>query len=165
MNKIVSVIFVIFSIFVIRNEPVTAVEYNNNSALDGVEHAKIYFDVNIGKPHLLLTRLELINTTRDQLEAAQIGNTIVIGVRGKASNFFTIGLGYVLDADLQVKKQIAERILALTQDGVIVEQCRIAAGFQEIEVTDFLPQMQIVANGYVSMIGYQSKGFVFVPMD
>lgn len=46
-----------------------------------------------------------------------------------------------------------------------IEQCRIASGFQDIAVTDFLPQVELVANGYTSMIGYQSQGYGFVAMD
>ena len=46
-----------------------------------------------------------------------------------------------------------------------LEQCRIAAGFEDIAIADFLPQVKLVANGYVSMIGYQSQGYSFVPMD
>lgn len=46
-----------------------------------------------------------------------------------------------------------------------VEQCYIAAGFQEIDVADFLPEVDLVTNGYVSLIGYHSQGYGLVPMD
>jgi hypothetical protein len=41
------------------------------------------------------------------------------------------------------------------------EQCRIARGFQDIAVTDFLPQVELVANGYTSIIDKFVKTSIF----
>jgi hypothetical protein len=35
---------------------------------------------------------------------------------------------------------------------------------QEIPVTDFLSQVVVVDNGYISMIDYQSRGYSLVPI-
>jgi len=35
----------------------------------------------------------------------------------------------------------------------------------KIDTKDFLPQVKIVANGYISLVGYQSQGYAFLPMD
>ena len=139
--------------------------YKNSDALTGVRETKVYFDVNVGEPAKLLNRLQLIDATYDQLVAAGISPLFVVGIRGKASNYFTRGDDYVVDTDLPVKKQIEARIDRFKARHFRLEQCYIAAGLQDIDVADFLPQLEVVANGYVSMIGYQSKGYAFVPMD
>lgn len=139
--------------------------YNNGKALKGLTESKAYFDVTIGEPKLLLIRLQLIEKTYNQLVAAGVTPTFVIGIRGKASNFFTKGGDYVLDIDLPEKDQIAALAKKLKILKIGIEQCRIAAGFQDIDVADFLPQVELVANGYVSMIGYHSQGYGFIPMD
>ena len=139
--------------------------YNNDKALKGVTAAKAYFDVTVGKPKLLLLRLQLIEKTYHQLVEARVSPTFVIGIRGKASHFFTKGNGYVLDIDLPEKEQIAVLVKKLNSLKIGIEQCRIAAGLEDIDVADFLPEVQLVANGYVSMIGYQSQGYGFVSMD
>lgn len=139
--------------------------YNNDKALKGLTESRTYFDVTIGEPKPLLIRLQLIEKTFNQLVAAGVTPTFVIGIRGKASNFFTKGTDYVLDIDLPEKEQIAALVNKFKTLKIGVEQCYIAAGFQEIDVADFLPQVELVANGYVSMIGYHSQGFGFVPMD
>lgn len=145
------------------NSPDTA--YNNDKALKGVTESKAYFDVTVGEPKILLIRLQLVEKTHNQLVAAGVTPTFIIGIRGKASSFFTKGSHYVLESDLQEKKQIAAQVKKLNTLGIGIEQCLIAAGFEGIDVADFLPQVELVANGYVSMIGYQSQGFGFVPMD
>ncbi|GAB6190858.1 hypothetical protein [Desulfocastanea catecholica] len=139
--------------------------FSNGKALQGVTKTKAYFDVTIGDPKELLIRLQLIEKTYQQLVAAGVSPAMVIGVRGKASGFFTKGNGYVLDSDLPEKEHIAAMVKKLTGMKVGIEQCRIAAGFEDIDPADFLPEMELVANGYVSMIGYHAQGYAFIPMD
>jgi hypothetical protein len=142
-----------------------AVALNHGGALSGVMTANVYFDVNIGDPAKLRTRLQLIETTYSQLVATGFSPRVVIGIRGMASNFFTRDAGYVPEAELPVKKELAAKVEKFKAMGFAVEQCRIAAGMQGIDVADFLPQVQIVDNGYVSMIGYQAQGYAYGPMD
>ncbi len=139
--------------------------YNNEKALKGLTATKAYFDVTIGEPKKLLVRLQLVEKTYKQLVMAGVTPTFIIGIRSKASNFFTKGNDYVLDTDRPEKEQISALVIKLSSMKIGLEQCRIAAGFEDIDVADFLPQVRLVANGYISMIGYQSQGYSFVPMD
>jgi intracellular sulfur oxidation DsrE/DsrF family protein len=165
MNRILLTVLAVFSAVVFAGGGAGTEARAESNALAGVRVANVYFDVNIGEPDKLLKRLELIETTYGHLVAAGFSPQVVVGIRGKASNFFTRDSGYVLDADLPVKKQLAARVEQFRAMGFAIEQCRVAAGMQEIDVVDFLPQLQVVDNGYVSMIGYQAQGYAFVPMD
>ena len=127
--------------------------------------AKTYFDVNMGKPEKLVTRLKLIDVTYDQLSAAGAHPEFVIGFRGKASRFVTRGNDYVFEEDIAVKKEVYAWIKRFKERGIPMEQCLIAAGFQNVDPKDILPEIEVVQNGYVSMIGYQVKGYAQVPMD
>ena len=166
MNRMMKMVVVMLLavVFIIRSDD-GAAALNHGGALSGVMTANVYFDVNIGEPAKLRTRLQLIETTYTQLVAAGFSPRVVIGIRGMASNYFTKGADYVLEADLPLKKEIAAKIEKLRTMGFAVEQCRIAAGLQQIKVADFLPLVQVVDNGYVSMIGYQAQGYAYVPMD
>jgi hypothetical protein len=77
--------------------------YNNDKALKGLTESRAYFDVTIGEPKQLLIRLQLVEKTYNQLVAAGVTPAFVIGIRGKASSFFTKGTDYVLDIDLPEK--------------------------------------------------------------
>ena len=156
---------IIFLVALFARSSFSAESYNNGNALTGIKNAKVYFDVNVGEPEKLLTRLQLIESTYNQLAASGLSPRIVVGIRGKASNFFTRDDGYVLNDDVPVKKKIGSSIEQFKALGFQLEQCAIAAGMQNIPTGDFLPQLEIVTNGYVSMIGYQSQGYAFVPMD
>ena len=127
--------------------------------------ARVYFDVSIGEPEKLALRLGLIEKTRDDLIAAGLTPRIVVGIRGKASNFFTRDEDYVLESDLSVKKKIQAQVVRLKTLRIRLEQCWLAADMQGIAKTDFLPQLEMVGNGYVAMITYQGQGYAYVPMD
>jgi len=144
---------------------VLAEQYVNNKALADLKSVNVYYDVNIGIPVKLKTRLMLIDKTYDQLVAAGVTPHFVVGFRGKASYFVTKGDDYVLEEDLAIKKEVQQRTKAFMEKGIVVEQCQIAAELHDIVLTDFLPEMKVVQNGYISMIGYQAKGYSQIAMD
>jgi hypothetical protein len=144
---------------------VFADEYDNRRALHNISKAKTYFDVNMGIPEKLVTRLKLIDATYDQLSIAGAHPEFVIGFRGKASRFVTRGNDYVFEEDIAAKKEVYAWIKRFKERGIPMEQCLIAAGFQNVDPKDILPEIEVVQNGYVSMIGYQVKGYAQVPMD
>lgn len=164
MNRILHLLVVIF-ILVTAQTGLCEERYTNDRALTGVHSVKAYFDVNVGDPEKLLIRLDLIDRSFAQLQAAGLSPQFVIGTRGAASNFFTVNDRYVLDTDRPYRKAVEDWAKRGGDRGYRMEQCSIAAKQQEIEPKDFLPSLEIVANGYVSMIGYQAQGFAFVPMD
>ncbi len=140
-------------------------EYSNTRALSDISSVKVYYDVNIGIPEKLTTRLMLIDKTYNQLVKSGVQPEFVVGFRGKASNFITKGDDYVFEEDLPAKRKVHEWVRSFKARGVVVEQCLIAAGLQRIEAEDFIPEVEVVGNGYISMIGYQAKGYSQVPMD
>ena len=135
------------------------------AAAVNTREARVYFDVSLGEPEKLVLRLGLIEKTREDLIAAGLTPRIVVGIRGKASNYFTRDEDYVLESDLAVKKNILAAVLRLKAAGMRLEQCGLAADMQGIARTDFLPQLEVVGNGYVAMITYQGQGYAYVPMD
>ena len=145
--------------------PAFADEYDNRRALQNISTAKTYFDVNMGISEKLVIRLKLIDATYDQLSAAGVHPEFVIGFRGKASRFVTKGKDYVFEEDLAAKKKVHAWVKRFKERGIPMEQCLIAAGFDDVDPKDILPEIELVQNGYVSMIGYQIKGFAQVPMD
>lgn len=145
--------------------PGRAEEYSNEQALSGVKGAKAYFDVNVGQPGKLLARLQTIYQTYNQLEEAGVTPDFVIGFRSTASKFVTRGEAYVQKNELADKQKVRSWVEQFQELGVSMEQCRIADSALRIDPKDILPAIKVVANGYISMIGYQVKGYALVPMD
>lgn len=139
--------------------------YNNDVALKGISQAKIYFDVTRKEAKIVQLRMDLVERTIVQLENEGIAVEAVIGFRGPASRYITAGNHYVLEEDSAAKAKIGEWVKSLLARGVVIEQCSIAADMQDISHNDFLPGITIVQNGYISLVGYQLRGFAVIPMD
>jgi uncharacterized protein len=152
-------------IILLSCRPAVAEEFANKRALANMSAVMAYYDVNVGVPAKLVTRLRLIAKTYDQLVSAGVTPGFIVGFRGKASYFVTKGDDYVFDEDLPAKKKVLKWIQALKARGIVMEQCRIAASLHDIDPKDILPEIEVVQNGYISMIGYQAKGYSQIPMD
>ena len=141
-------------------------EYENSRALRQVTFAKAYFDVANGLPGKLVNLLGFIDKAHDQLAKEGLKPEFIIGFRSAASAYVTKGSeDYVFDdEEIAAKKKVQEWVKRFKEKGIIMEQCVYAAEIYEIDPADILPEIDRVRNGYVSMIGYQSKGYSLVPM-
>ena len=142
-----------------------AAQFNNEKALKGLSSVKIVCDVNVGDPDLLLTRMYFLDTTYSQLLDFEVKPTIVVAFRGKASLFITKNDKYIKAEHRKQRLEMKAWLEHFSELGFAIEQCYIAAKSYKIDIKDFLPQVNIVANGYISLIGYQSQGYAFLPMD
>jgi intracellular sulfur oxidation DsrE/DsrF family protein len=135
-------------------------------ALQGLKSVQLVCDVNIGDGQLLLRRMALLDTTYSQLVDAGVAPTVVVVFRGPASRFITRGdTAYLRSSDKKYKLDMREWLEAFSDLGIVIEQCAIAAKAQKIKTTDFLPQVTLVENGYISLVGYQNRGYALLPMD
>ena len=139
--------------------------YDNDRSLNGVEQASIYFDVSLKDDALLVFRMELLDRTIKALAETGLDVRAVIGFRGHASRFITKDDHYVLEEEIDNKKKIQNWIRQFSSRDIVIEQCAIAAQIHDIPPEDFLPEVSIVGNGYISLVGYQAQGYSVVPMD
>jgi len=138
---------------------------DDKQALGELTSLKMVCDVNVGEAKLLLRRLELIDETYSQLIDAGVTPTVVVAFRGGASLYVTRGVKYVDTEDAGTKKEIQGWIDQFSQHGFRIEQCAIAAKAQKVDPADFLPAVNMVQNGYISIVAYQARGYALLPMD
>ena len=144
---------------------VCAGSLEDKTALADLKSVKIICDVNLGDAQRLLRRLELIDETYTQLLDAGVIPTIVVAFRGGASHFVTTGEKYVEAKDQAAKKEIQGWIDQFHQHGFHLEQCGIAAKAWKVDPADILPAIDVVQNGYISIVAYQNRGYALLPMD
>ena len=138
---------------------------NNGNALNGLNSALVYFDVSLKDDNLLVFRMELLDKTIKQIEDAGLEVSTVVGFRGGASRFITRDEHYVLEEEISNKKKIQDWVKRFSERGIVIEQCAIAADIHDIPHGDFMEEVTVVGNGYVSLVGYQAQGYSVVPMD
>ena len=139
--------------------------FDNTISLKGIDKVLVYFDVNVKDDNLLVFRLDMVDRTIKGMVEAGVEVGAVIGFRGGASRFITVDEHYVLSEEAANKKKIQDWVVYFSDRGIVIEQCAIAAEMNHIDIDDFLPEVKIVGNGYVSMAAYQSRGYALIPMD
>jgi hypothetical protein len=138
---------------------------DNSRALAGLKAAGVIFDVNVGNPQTLLLRLKLIEETLAAVAEEAVTLDAVVSFRGGASRFMTAGANYLPAEELPIKDEIQAQVKRLKALGCRLEQCGLALRLLKIAPQDIIAEVPLVGNGYISMIGYQNRGYAFVPMD
>ena len=144
---------------------VLAGNLSDRVALADLKSVKIICDVNVGEPKLLLRRLELIDETYTQLIDAGIRPTVVVAFRGGASHYVTKGDAHIAADNAATKREIQGWIDQFHQNGFRMELCAIAAKTWQVDTADILPSIDVVQNGYISLVAYQARGYALLPMD
>ncbi|MBU0944149.1 MAG: DsrE family protein [Proteobacteria bacterium] len=142
----------------------SASKQNDLEALHNLPGLKAYFDVKDDSAAKIEQRLIWINDIYEQMSQKGLKATFVIGFRSQASFFVTKGDEYIEEEDLATKGKIENWLKHFVKLGIPLEQCGLSAKLFDIDSQDFLPELTVVTNGYISMIGYQNKGYAYVPM-
>jgi intracellular sulfur oxidation DsrE/DsrF family protein len=66
--------------------------------------------------------------------------------------------------DQNALDEIADKISAMSKDGIKFEICLVAAKAFNVDPSSVLPEIKRVGNGFISLIGYQAQGFSLVPV-
>ena len=129
-------------------------------ALDNLSGLKAYFDIKADSAAKVEKRLVWINDMYEQMSQKGLKASFIIGFRSQASFFITRGD----EEDIPVKRKIEKWLKRFAVLGIPIEQCGLSAELYDIESEDFLPEITVIKNGYISMIKYQNKGYAYVPM-
>ena len=122
-------------------------------------------DFNVSSPEMILLRLGLLEKTLNDIENNNKKYDVVVAIRGGAVDFMTKTPKYIKSEYSDAHKKVRKMILLLKDKGVKFELCSIAAGLRGVEVIDILEEIKVVRNGYLSIIGYQNRGYAYLPMD
>lgn len=138
---------------------------DDRSALQGVKSGKGIFDINITDVEKLPLYLQVIKETDDGLKKQGVKPDLIVVFRGGAVRFVsssrtefspeqTVSLGNA-DALLQ----------ELVKRGVRFEVCAVATRLFKVDNASILPDVKVVGNTFISLIGYQAKGYAIIPIQ
>ena len=131
------------------------------AAMEGVTSVKTAFDFRVGDPDIALGHLGLIHSMMDEPSMNRGGERpeIVVVFVGPSVNLVTTEESGV---DPASKNAIAQKISEMEADGVRFEICMTAAHAHEVSPESVLPEVIQVGNGWISLIGYQHKGYAMI---
>ena len=154
-----SLIFV-FSLFVLFSTPVLADKYD---ALEGLKGLNTVFDYGNGSPEEALIVFPAIRGVYQSKSVASLPNPSanVIVFHNHAVKFLTTNRTESKEKN-QTLDKVAEMISQFKKDGVKMEVCIYAVEVFGINPDNILPEIDQVPNGFVSVSGYQAKGYSLI---
>ncbi|HEY3400001.1 MAG TPA: DsrE family protein [Geothrix sp.] len=137
----------------------------DTAALKGLRVGKGIFDINLAAPEKLPLYLGVIKETFAGMKAQGVKPDLIVVFRGPAVKLVSCER----DAFSPEQKASLERSDALIQElaglGVRFEACAVATRIFQVDQEDLLPQVKAVGNTFVSLIGYQAKGYGMIPIQ
>lgn len=145
----------------------TSAEENPDDAiaLRSVTSGKVVWDINTASPAKLALYLGVIEETYDDLIRQGITPAMVLAFRGESLKIIGLEHDQITLTSIPEIKQSAQKIHELMlRPGVRMEACSIAARIFEVDTEKILHGIRPVGNTFVSLIGYQSKGYAIIPI-
>lgn len=158
---------ILFAILMLACTMVQAGEMaiNDQAALDDLKVGKGVFLVDIGDANKLNFYLEVIQGTYKGMKDQGVEPDFILVFIGPSVKYLSTssssdteqGAGGIL-------MEIESNVEALAALGVRQEICAVATRVFGIEKNTVLPDLTLVGDGFISLIGYQAQGYHLVPV-
>jgi intracellular sulfur oxidation DsrE/DsrF family protein len=150
------------ALFAVAAAPAMAGGYDE--ALKGVKGVKAVFDFGQGAPKMANALFWAVKNVYEDESVRALPNPprIVIVFRGAAVKLISTDRKSFSASDKEDLDKFADTIRQLKKDGVKMEVCLYAAKSLGIDPATFMPEIDPVGNGFVSVVGYQAQGYAVV---
>ncbi len=137
---------------------------DDRAALKGIKDGRIVYDITEGDGKGLLSRLETIEETRRSMLDAGVMPHFVISFRGGATKLVQTDMEKVAPAERPYAAKIAAYLAEMgKQKGMeSLEQCAVAVRHAGTKAENVVPPVKVVANSFVTLMAYQSKGYAYI---
>lgn len=139
--------------------------YGDQKALQGVTTSRTLFDINLTEAPKLELYLGVIKQTQADLVRQGVTPEIVIAFRGASVRLITSETWTFSVEEQESLERSAGLLAELAESGIRVEACAIATNLFKVDTNTLLPGIEVVGNTFVSLTGYQTKGYALIPIQ
>lgn len=165
VSMIKSIITLLVCVWFSQATLVYSGQYDDSGALNGVKNPKTLFDLNLTTAKKLELYLSVIKMTYDDISRQGHKPDMILAFRGGAVRLISSETWSFSEEDQLSLKKSAALIADLIQLGIKIEACSIATDLFRIDNSTLLPGIKVVGNTFVSLTGYQNKGYALVPIQ
>ena len=135
-------------------------------SLAGLKSVKAIFDVRAANAKSAAMQLKLIHETyKDQgIRAVSKKPSFVVAFMGPSVKLISKDKQGFSAEDQKSMDEIAQTVQAMAKDGIKLEVCDFASKVFGVDPASILPEIKHVPNGWISLIGYQARGYSIVPV-
>jgi intracellular sulfur oxidation DsrE/DsrF family protein len=137
------------------------------STLKGLKSVKAVFDFELGDPQSALLHLKVIDQTFKDKNICALSKKpeFVVIFIGPSVKLVSKNRGGFTAENQKILNEYAKTLSKMAKDGIKFEICLIAVKVFGIEPSTILPEIKQVGNGWISLIGHESKGYAIVPVS
>lgn len=143
---------------------VHAAALKDTAALSGLKSAKAVFLIDSDNPRKVAHVLHLVGETERSMDHQGVKTRIVVVVIGPSVAFLTKDRRGISYRDQRAVATIQKEVRGLHKAGIPTEACGVALHGLDIDPRDVIAAVQPVGSGFVSVIGYEQKGYSLVPV-
>jgi intracellular sulfur oxidation DsrE/DsrF family protein len=134
-------------------------------SLAGMKSIKAIFDVRAGNTKSAVMQLKLIHDTyKDKsIRAVSKKPSFIVAFMGPSVKLISKDKQGISPDDQKAMDEIALTVQAMARDGIKLEVCDFSVKAFGVDPASILPEIKHVPNGWITLIGYQAKGYSLVP--
>ncbi|MEN8246746.1 MAG: DsrE family protein [Thermodesulfobacteriota bacterium] len=163
IRRFYTIVITLF-LFILIAIPATSDEY---SALNGVKGIKTVFDVSQGSPQVANIVFWAIRNVHDDKSTQSLSEPPKVAVvfHGPAVKMISTDRNGFKDSDNEALDQFAKTIREMKNHGVKFEVCDYALKVMGVDPATVLPEVDHVANGFISIAGYQAQDYSAITIN
>ncbi|WP_122893085.1 DsrE family protein [Arcobacter peruensis] len=161
INKILALIF----ISLLYVNVINAKEINDSAALNGIKEAKSVFLIDFTDVKTTAFYMKIIEGTHKGFTDQGVKPKMVLVFIGKTVKFLSTQQDEAFEMENEEElNSIQESIKNFSKLGVRMEVCAVATKVFNIDNNTIPKEMDIVADGFISLIGWQTQDYKLVPI-
>ena len=161
IHKLIVALFITISSLTISN----AQEINDSVALNGIKTAKSVFLIDFTDIKTTAFYLKIIEGTYDGFVKQGVEPKMVLVFIGKTVKFLSTKQSEEFEMEYENEIiAIQNSIKKFSTLGVRMEVCAVATKVFKVDNNTIPKQMDIIADGFISLIGWQTQGYKLVPI-
>ena len=142
-----------------------AQEINDSVALNGIKTAKSVFLIDFTDVKTTAFYLKIIEGTYNGFKKQGVESKMVLVFIGKTVKFLSTKQKEEFEMEYEDELlSIQNSIKKFSTLGVRMEVCAVATKVFNVDNNTIPKQMDIVADGFISLIGWQTQGYKLVPI-
>ena len=140
-------------------------EINDSMALNGIKEAKSVFLIDFTNAQTTAFYLNIIQGTYKGFVKQGVKPKMVLVFIGKTVKFLSTKQDEAFEMENENElKSIQNSIKEFAKLGVRMEVCAVATDVFKVDNSTIPSQMDIIADGFISLIGWQTQGYKLVPI-
>lgn len=164
-NMIKTTVGLLLIILSINMVQATEKAIDDSASLGALKTGKGVFLVDIGDPKKLNFYLEVIQGTYKGMKAQGVEPDFILVYIGPSVKYLSSSPSAETEQEAgAILMDIESNVEALAELGIRQEVCAVATRVFGIENKTVFPDMTLVGDGFISLIGYQSQGYHLVPV-